>query len=279
MIKVRVIIVHFGNLPAWFDIWLASAETNPKIEFHLLTDSCETGSRNNIHFHAFSVEKFNELSFMKLHSIVLDRPYKLCDFRPLYSELFKNVIADCDYWGWGDLDVLYGDILCELSESFGNFDYVSTGYQGESGPLAFLRNSKEVGDAWRLIPDVIDKLASQKSYALDEKDFLEILKTHFKCDICFRECMHDLPARWQKGKLYSMRSGKRYVLHHFGGRLSHTRKQISSSCKGTVESMKNGKPVRIGTTFRVYPETVQNVIVDNCLAALIALKSRIKAIR
>jgi len=42
--------------------------------------------------------------------IVLDRPYKICDYRPAFAYILSEYIKNYDFWGWGDLDVVYGDI-------------------------------------------------------------------------------------------------------------------------------------------------------------------------
>jgi hypothetical protein len=42
--------------------------------------------------------------------IVLDRPYKICDYRPAFAYILPDYIKGYDFWGWGDLDVVYGDI-------------------------------------------------------------------------------------------------------------------------------------------------------------------------
>jgi hypothetical protein len=42
-------------------------------------------------------------------------PYKLCDFKPAYGHLFEEFLTGWDYWGYIDLDVIYGDIRRFLS--------------------------------------------------------------------------------------------------------------------------------------------------------------------
>lgn len=37
-------------------------------------------------------------------------PYKLCDFKPAYGFLFPEIIKRYDFWGHGDIDVVYGNI-------------------------------------------------------------------------------------------------------------------------------------------------------------------------
>ncbi len=39
-----------------------------------------------------------------------DNPYKLCDLRPFYGYVHKDLLETYDFWGFGDLDLLWGDI-------------------------------------------------------------------------------------------------------------------------------------------------------------------------
>ena len=156
-----------------------------------------------------------------------------------------------EYWGWGDLDVFYGNLEETLGLSFGKFDYISTGLNGESGPLAFLRNSPKVNNLWKSIPDLHEKLNDSQGYAIDERAFLEILRANVSCDIVFRECLHDLPAVWKDGNLTSLRSGKSYALHHFGGHVGHSQKQITKVSHKIAKHLEGGGAFRIGRNFKI----------------------------
>ncbi|KID48602.1 hypothetical protein C095_10020 [Fusobacterium necrophorum subsp. funduliforme B35] len=43
-------------------------------------------------------------------SISLHRAYKLCDFRPIYGDIFQDDIKEYQYWGHCDCDLIFGDI-------------------------------------------------------------------------------------------------------------------------------------------------------------------------
>lgn len=102
-----------------------------------------------------------------------------------------------------------------VGASFGQFDYISTGWEGESGPLAFLRNCETVNTLWRQIPDVREKLYDETCRALDEKELVSLLRANFICDIVFRECLRDVPARWKDGQLRSIRTDSEYAFASF----------------------------------------------------------------
>lgn len=40
----------------------------------------------------------------------MKKAYKLCDFRPAYGYIFEYLIKGFDYWGYCDIDLIYGDI-------------------------------------------------------------------------------------------------------------------------------------------------------------------------
>lgn len=110
MIKIIVIFPHFGKLPPQYKMWRASALSNTNIDFLFFTD-CEVEPDKNIIVHKIAFDDFRQMVQNKFDfPIVLDRPYKICDYRPAFAYILSNYIQGYDFWGWGDLDVVYGDI-------------------------------------------------------------------------------------------------------------------------------------------------------------------------
>jgi hypothetical protein len=244
--KIMIAIPYFGALPKWFEIWLFTARRNDKIDFHLFQEALADSQDGNVFYHRMTMADFNKLPLLMAERCTLNNPYKICDYRPLLAELFPDIVSRYAYWGFGDLDVVYGDILSVLSSSFGKFDYISTGWEGESGPLAFLRNSEQVNRLWRSIPDIHRKLNRDMYVGVDELDFVSQLKSNnFSCDIAFRECLLDLPARWKNGKLTSLRTNKEYVLHHFGGGLRRGKSEMVRKSAVILDHLKQGGAIRI----------------------------------
>lgn len=246
--NITVIVAHFGGVPAWFPLWAQRARSNPKVDFNLFCDTSipQAYRARNIIIHDLSLPGFNELPSVQALGLKLQEPYKLCDFRPAFGTIFSDIISSYDYWGWGDLDVIYGDIIGCLGVQFGKYDYIASGWNGASGPLAFLRNTAKVNNLFREIVDYRRKMNDPSPHGLDETDFLEVVKLNVKCDIVFRECLHDLPARLHGGKLKSILSGREYMLHHFGGRYSHIRKDITRKLPRLIHALENGGSIHVG---------------------------------
>jgi hypothetical protein len=246
-IKAAIVIIYFGALPKYFDLWRHTAQLNNQIHFHVIGDSVQTSRDKNISYHALSIDEFNSLTLMKTEGLELRSAYKICDFKPLIAELFPELISGYRYWGFGDFDVLYGDILSVVGDSFGKFDYVSTGWEGESGPLAFLVNSEKVNTLWRSISSIHSKLNNPECTGIDEHEFLDALKQKCSCDIIFRECLYDLPAQWREGKLLSLRHEREYALYHFGGTgLQKPKSRIIKKASKLIEHIRRGGAIRIG---------------------------------
>jgi Family of unknown function (DUF6625) len=250
--RAMVLIAHFGKLPEWFDVWLHTAKFNPGIDFHVFQEVISTSQDGNVFFHYMTLKDCNQLPLLKVEGCEIRNPYKFCDYRPLIAELFPEIISPYEYWGWGDLDVIYGDILSIVEPSFNRkFDYVSTGWQGESGPLGFLRNSEQVNRLWRLLPDVHSKLNDEKYVRIDERQFISLLKANdFSCDIVFRECLFDLPARWKDGKLRSLRTDKEYALYHFGGGVPGGRSEMVRKSGPLIRHLRTGGAILVSKKLR-----------------------------
>ena len=111
MLKIAVITAYYGNLPGFFNAWLRSAQANSDIDFYLVTDTDTDFLPSNVKKLPFSFEGFRQLIETKLgRSVKLEKPYKICDYRPMYGVVFEDYLKDYDYWAYADMDVVFGNI-------------------------------------------------------------------------------------------------------------------------------------------------------------------------
>ena len=111
--KICVIGVYFGNLPNYFQLWLRSCEHNKAVSFYLFTDadSSEYTIPENVRWITYSIDQMRERASEVLgFEAALHRPYKCCDFKPLYGKIFSEYIREFDYWGHCDFDLIWGDL-------------------------------------------------------------------------------------------------------------------------------------------------------------------------
>lgn len=72
-------------------------------------------------------------------------PYKLCDFRPAYGVLFEELVKNYDFWGYGDIDLIYGELDKFITDDLlKNNDLLAFKKGHMHGPFSLYRNNEEV---------------------------------------------------------------------------------------------------------------------------------------
>lgn len=110
--KIAMILPYFGKLPNYFDLWLKSAGYNSTIDWLVYTDDRrEFDFPANVHVRYLTWEKMKDRFQSKFDfKIALDTPYKMCDFKPSYGEVFYEDLNAYDFWGYCDPDCIWGNI-------------------------------------------------------------------------------------------------------------------------------------------------------------------------
>ena len=145
MFKKKLIVMimfYFGAVSPYFDLWRRSAEMNTDFTFYLYTDmELDLTGSPNVVLKKTTWEDMKKRVHQKLGPhVVLNKPYKLCDYRTAYGLIFEEDIRDFDFWGIGDLDVIYGNlnhfISQEMLEQYDKLYY--------HGPFQLFRNSEKM---------------------------------------------------------------------------------------------------------------------------------------
>lgn len=118
MKKIVFICPYFGAFPNYFNLTLKSIEYNKSIDWLIITDiKKEYNYPDNV--------KVINMTFTELRQkvqscfdfdICLNKPFKMCDFRPAYGLIFKDYLDNYDFWGHCDFDCIYGDLRKFLPE-------------------------------------------------------------------------------------------------------------------------------------------------------------------
>lgn len=116
MTRILIIIPYFGSLPETFPFWYHSAKDNRDVDFLFITD-CEVESCENIKVVKTTFEE-TVASYTKAlgMELTIPSPYKLCDFRSAYGVIYADYLQGYDFWGYGDIDLVYGRIRHFLTE-------------------------------------------------------------------------------------------------------------------------------------------------------------------
>jgi hypothetical protein len=84
-----------------------------------------------------------------------------------------------DFWGFCDIDVVYGQLRQHFTpERLARYDLLSTMARRTAGPLTLIRNTEEMREVFRLMPDWERRCASEKHQRMEESAFSHIFMRH-----------------------------------------------------------------------------------------------------
>lgn len=171
--SIRFIIPYFGKWPFWMPFFLESCRHNPTVEWLLFTDcGVPEGAPENVKFVELSFEEYCSLVSQRLGiTFTPDSSYKLCDLKPALGFIHQDHLHGYDFWAFGDLDVIYGDLRGYFTAGrLATKDLYSTHSRRVSGHLCLLRNNARMREAFMRIPRWRERL-SEPHQGLDEGAF------------------------------------------------------------------------------------------------------------
>lgn len=140
MKKIALMIVYLGKFPDYVDAFMHSLQYIPDIDVIVITDQeCSYKAPNLIVYPATFEEIQARIQKKFKFRITLDRPYKLCDYKPVYGYVFEEELKGYDFWGHCDFDMVFGDVRKFLTEDV--LDEYDKIYQ--LGHLCLYRNTRE----------------------------------------------------------------------------------------------------------------------------------------
>ncbi|GMH63520.1 hypothetical protein TL16_g03733 [Triparma laevis f. inornata] len=183
--RIAIIIPYLGeSLPPYFPLFAWSAAGSAGLVdffvFHAgsVDRTSEMNSPDNVKFIDLkSAEGFADLHVKvaeppegegkgdgesydkKLKKILTEQftkhPYTLVEFKPAYGHIFSEYTSEYSHWGYGDLDMTFGDLASWVTEEeLNDWDIVtySHGDQGSvylRGQFTFHKNVDAVNNVWR----------------------------------------------------------------------------------------------------------------------------------
>lgn len=203
MNKICIIGVYFGKLKNYFSLWLKSCEYNSSIDFYVFTDISYEGCKpDNVHFVNMNLSQLKAIAAEKTKlAISLERPYKCCDFKPLYGVIFQDYINSYEFWGHCDFDMIFGDMSFFLNKyQYSNYDkFLNLGH------LSLYRNTAEVNQYYKLpgskCGDYNTVLLNDKSYAFDENFGIVQIYLYNKLPFFYKRIFADISHIYRRFKL------------------------------------------------------------------------------
>lgn len=181
--SVAIILPYYGKLPNYFPLWLKTAGFNRNFTFMLFSDedfSCYS-IPPNVQVHRMTLNEIRARIAPHLDfDFVLDSPYKLCDYRPMYGLIFQDYLEGYDFWGHCDPDIIWGDMAKYITDDILNkYDKIY-----RHGHLLLYRNTEKTRTfilhklpGWNI--SYRDVYSSRTNHAFDESTLNRVLFSHF----------------------------------------------------------------------------------------------------
>lgn len=198
------IIPWFGNWPEWFELFLESCRHNPDIQWLFFTDAAPpANSPDNVCFRVMSFEKYKALVSERLEiNFNPTNPYKLCDIKPALGYIHYDEIRDYDFYAFGDVDVIYGQIRNFITDAkLKRFDVISTHEKRISGHFCILRNVPYIRKSFMKVKGWKQHLENPQHLSFDESHFTKVFLPHRKHPKWLRK-IWSISSKYQRCALF-----------------------------------------------------------------------------
>jgi hypothetical protein len=173
--RFAIVICYLGKLPWYFDYFAHSCSYNPSVDFIIITDDVAYARSvsANIKFVYKTLTEMNTFATEKLDlPVQITNGYKLCDFKPTYGILFSDFLKGYDFWGHGDIDMIFGNIRSFITdELLCDNDLINVRHDYLAGQFVLFRNNEKMNTLFTLSKDYKKVLCSEQHYCFDETNF------------------------------------------------------------------------------------------------------------
>ena len=167
--SICYIVPYFGKLPPNFDLWLLGCKCNPTIDWIIYTDDrTDYDYPENVKVKYCTYAYFtSRIQGFYDFDVSFDRPWRLALMKPAYGEIFQDDIKGYDFWGFCDIDLMWGNIRNFYTDEILN-RYDRVGFQGHS---TLMRNTEQNNKIYRaIVPgaiNYIDVFSGKSDFSFD----------------------------------------------------------------------------------------------------------------
>jgi len=179
MNKVCFIIPFFGPSKWWHTYFFKSIATNNNYLWLIIADQINDKSiPANARLVSMSLQEFNQFVSSKIKiSTNIIHPFKICDFKPAFGQIFSDYLKDYDYWAYCDMDIIMGDLDSFLANVLhSGYDVISPDNVFFPGHFLILKNCKKMNMLYTKAVNHIPVFTSEKCYFFDEFVYSQGLK-------------------------------------------------------------------------------------------------------
>jgi hypothetical protein len=194
--SIAVLTCWYGDYPWYLPYFIHSCIHNPTVDFYIITDNIEIipNKPDNVKIVYKTLAEIKKTASDKLgFEVSIDFAYKLCDIKPAYGFIFPEIIQDYDFWGHGDLDVVYGNIRDFMTEEvLENHDVISTRHDYITGTFCLFRNIEVTNTLFMQSRDYQHIFSSKEYLGFDECSNLFVELWNGMSVLDFTNCLESM---------------------------------------------------------------------------------------
>lgn len=209
--KKCLIVCWYGVFPDYFDIWKKSCESNPDYDFLIFTDQEVNIDAANIKVKRVLLSELKTLIGSKLKlGVALEKPYKLCDFRPAYGVIFEDYLVDYDYWGHCDIDQIFGKISYFLPDNtIKQYERIN-----HNGHFSLYKNNEKINNLFRMGGSPFnwkEVFTNPENYAFDEFSGINLISKKNNIKELYNNYYADIDRRFPRYRMVNHKNFKNQI--------------------------------------------------------------------
>jgi hypothetical protein len=175
--SIAVLTCWYGSYPWYFPYFVHSCGYNSTVDFIIVTDNQQEilNKPNNLKIVYKTFQEVKSIASQKLgFAVNIDTAYKLCDYKPAYGLLFSELLQDYDFWGHGDIDIVYGRIRHFITDAIlEQHDIINPRKENMAGTFCLYKNNKQMQTLFMKSRDYKKVFLEAKYLSFDECSFLD----------------------------------------------------------------------------------------------------------
>jgi hypothetical protein len=235
-----------GPFPDYVPYFIASAKTNTNIKFVVVSDQVESDYTDaNVQFLKMDLATLNEKATKATgNTIAIQNSWKINELKPLFGRIFQDLIMDYDFWGWCDLDIIWGRIRNFLTEDIlDEFDIITSRKHWTTGHFTLFRNTQESHHFYEYNEGIYSLLNSSEYLAFEECchrwdgivrsldslrsaglpismfDIVKMLERQKGLKVLFRDLIREYPQipvnyKYDSGKWIDLNNQQEFMYYH-----------------------------------------------------------------
>lgn len=178
--SIGIVSFYAGKLPWYFDFFLHSCKYNLTIDFFVITDNVYLKPiPNNVKIIYMTMQDLSALATEKMgFANYIEDPYKINDYKPAFGLLFSDILNQYDFWGFSDIDVIYGNIRLFFENSLlKKYDFMTVRHDYTAGCFSLFKNNETMNNIFKKSRDYKKIFLSNRHFCFDECNFAHRLLT------------------------------------------------------------------------------------------------------